>query len=192
MSVFEPRTVTVPIYGGDYHDRLDALEKKIRKAASEAAGLALTLDETPDNVALVEQYNALVAEAQEHRVDVVIKHLPRRVSKALRAQHPPRTAGVDGATEREAQGDALMGVNEETFREALIYGGQVTINGREVSYQSIVSPVLSSEDLDELSEGAFGKLYAEALELNYGFEVEDPKALSLRSPKIRENNETSS
>lgn len=178
MSLFEPRRKTVRIYGGDYHARLEELERRIYRAGEASDGRSVTLDETPEHVALIEEYNALVDEAAQHRVDVVVQQIPRSLSKELRKQNPPRVAGVDGATEREARNDAALGVNEETFREALVPA-------------SVVEPELSADDFDAMSEGAFTRLYNAALEVTYGY-VSDPKEMSLVSRPTPQSDETSS
>lgn len=192
MSLFTPRTATVHVYTGDYHDRLEAIQRRVIAAAEsvDKNGVA-RLGSKPEHVKLAEDYDELVAEAADHRVEVEITQLPRRVAKALRKAHPPRQAGQDGATEREARGDGVLGVNEETFAEALVCGGTVQIDGETIEYRSIVSPEMTPGDFDALSEGAFGVLYRTALDLNYGF-VSDPKEGSLASRLTQKSDETSS
>lgn len=176
MSIIEPRTAIVRVYVGDFHDRLAELERRAIMAAQSYDGAVLTLDETPEHLAIAAEYDALAAEAPKHRVEIKLQQIGRRASKELRAQHPPRVAGENGATEQQARGDMVMGVNEETFKDALVRA-------------SIVEPDLSDDDLDNLSEGAFNALYGAALELTYGF-VTDPKADSLVSRLTRRSDET--
>lgn len=192
MSLFQPRTETVHIYGGDYHSRLEALQARVIAAAEsvDSNGVA-RLGSKPEHVQLAEEYDALAAEAAEHRIDVTVQQIPRRVAKALRKAHPPRQIGQDGVTEREARGDGVLGVNEDTFSEALVCGGTIEIDGTPVEYRSVVEPEMEPDDFDALSEGAFGVLYRAALDLNYGF-VTDPKEGSLASLLTQKNDETSS
>jgi hypothetical protein len=190
MSLFEPRTETVRVYGGDYHDRLEHLQRRIFEAAEsvDSNGVA-RMGEKPEHIKLAEEYDALKEEAAEHRIEVKIQQIPRRVAKALRKAHPPRQIGDEGVTEREARGDAVLNVNEETFAEALVCGGTVEIDGTPVEYRSIVEPEMGPGDFDALSEGAFGVLYRTALDLNYGF-VTDPKEASLASLLSQKNDAT--
>jgi hypothetical protein len=78
----------------------------------------------------------------------------------------------------QARGDLVMGVNEETFKDALVRA-------------SVISPEMTEDDFDNLSEGDFTVLYSTALDLTYGV-PEDPKAASLVSRLTRANSETSS
>jgi hypothetical protein len=192
MSLFQPRTETVHIYIGDYHSRLEAKQREVVEAAEsvDRNGVA-RMGSKPEHVKLAEEYEALVAEAADHRIEVTVQQVPRRVAKALRKAHPPRQIGDDGVTEREARGDGVLGVNEETFAEALVCGGTVEIDGQPVEYRSVVEPEMAPEDFDALSEGAFGVLYRTALDLNYGF-VTDPKEGLLASLLTQRSDETSS
>lgn len=178
-SIFEPRTVTVHVYVGDYHDRLAKLEREVLEAADSYDGRTAALDETPEHLELAQRYDDLAAEAPEHRVEVKLQALGRRQSKELRAKHPPREARTAiGVTDLQARGDLILGVNEETFKDALVRA-------------SVVEPAMTEDDFDNLSEGAFTALYAAALDLTYGV-AEDPKAASLVSRLTRANSETSS
>lgn len=175
-SIFEPRTATVNVYVGDYHDRLDHLERRVLEAADSFDGRSATLDETPEHLALAAEYDALAAEASKHRVEVTLRALGRKQSKELRAAHPPRSG--DSATDMQVRGDLVMGVNEETFKDELVRA-------------SVIAPEMTEDDFDNLSEGAFSVLYATALDLTYGV-PEDPKAASLVSRLTQANSETSS
>lgn len=199
MTVFKSRTATVHVYMGDYHDRIQQLQRRIAEAAESVEGNVARMGSKPEHVRLAAEYDALVAEASEHRIELTLENLPRRISKALRRLHPPRLAGDPGVTEREARADAVMGVNEETFAEALVRGGTITLNGQEIAYRTIVAAHgpdgadldLADDDFDAMSEGAFGVIYRKALDLNYGF-VTDPKEISLASLLNQVNDKTSS
>lgn len=148
MSI-QPRTSTVTIYQGDYIDRIRLLERKA-EAAREAAGTVRTLDEVPEYLTLAAEHDALVAEAESSAVHVVVRALRRSEWKALVAEHPPRD---------DNKGDAAVGVNEDTFKDALV----------------AASVELTADDLDNLSDIDFDRLYFAAFGLNRA-PVADPKA----------------
>lgn len=188
MAIFQPRTEQVRMYGGDYavrieeHDaRLDELAKRIIAASPESKGPVRRMGQTSETVQLAADYEAereartaTIEEAKQHSPVVTVQQLPRSVGKALRKAHPPRKAGVNGATDRDERNDYVMGVNEETFKEAIVRGGEVSLNGQMVTYRTVVDPELDDDDWEALSEGQFLHLYQVALKLNYGF-VSDPK-----------------
>lgn len=163
MSIIERRTATVTIFGGDYLDRIRHLERKA-EAAEKAAGPA-SLDEEPEYLQIAEEHDALVREAEASALHIVIGALPRKTWRDLVADHPPREGN---------QGDARMGVNEETFAEALVP-------------LSIVSPAIEPDDLEALSSADFERLYVTAFGLNR-MPVADPKA-SLVSRLTQKNDE---
>lgn len=168
MSIIERRTATVTIYPGDYLDRIRHLERKAE--AAERAASPATLDEAPESeyLDLARQHDDLVREAEEKALHVVIGALPRRTWRRLVDEHKPR---------EDHKGDAIAGVNEETFADALVP-------------LSIVSPALDDDDLDALSSADFERLYLTAFALNRA-PVADPKA-SLVSRLTPKNDETSS
>lgn len=167
MTVIQPRTSVVTIYQGDYLDRIQHLERKAQ-AAREAADAAPRMnDEVPDYLRLAEEHDALVQEAEESAVRITLRALRRSEWKALVAEHPPR----DGN-----KGDAAVGVNELTFKDALVPA-------------SIIEPAeFGEDDLDCLSDADYDRLYYTAFALNRG-SVAAPKA-SLVSRMSRESDET--
>jgi len=189
-DLIKPRTAVVTIYAGDYLDRIRHLEQRAEAAkdASADAGPRMN-DEVPEYLELAREHDALVAEAEESAVHVRVQALGRRHWKALVAAHPPRKAG-DGVSEDEAKFDAANGVNVDTFKDALVYGGEVEVNGEKVEYRTIVEPDLSPEDLDKLSDVDFDRVYFTAFSLNR-VPAADPKA-SLVSRLTQTNDETSS
>lgn len=160
----QPRTSTVVIYQGDYIDRIRLLERKAEAAREAAEGAPRTLDETPDYLALAEEHDALVREAEESAVHVVVRALRRSEWKALVAEHPAREGH---------KGDEAVGVNEETFKDALV----------------AASVDLTADDLDNLSDVDFDRLYFAAFALNRA-PVADPKA-GLVSRMTQQSDETS-
>lgn len=155
MTTFEPRTAVVTIFQGDYLDRIRFLEQKYQAAVeSEKSGPPRMNDEVPESVGLAEEHKALVAEAEATALNVTLKALGRKAWRALVAQHPPR----DGNDE-----DKAVGVNEETFKDALIAA-------------SVVAPDLSEDDLDALADTDNDALYYTAFGLNRS-RVVGPKVL---------------
>ena len=202
---FQPRTAVVTIYGGDYLDRIrhleqraEALEETIKAAKEDEASQPRLQHEIAESVRLAEEHDkivdqrdALVAEAEGQATHYRVQHLGRRVWKALTAMHPPRTVEKDKVSETDARSDARSGLNDETFKEALIYGGTVEVNGVPTPYASIVEPEgVTPEELDKLADVDFDRLYLTAFSLNRGM-APDPKA-SLVPRLTQKNDETSS
>lgn len=150
MTTIQPRTATVAIYQGDYLDRIQHLERKAEAAREAAEATTRTLDEIPEYLALAEEHDKLVAEAEASAARVVVKALKRSEWKALVAEHPPR---------EDHKGDAAVGVNEDTFKDALV----------------AASVDLDADDLDTLSDVDFDRLYYTAFALNRA-PASDPKA----------------
>lgn len=167
MSAFQSRQAVVTIFQGDYLDRIQHLERKAKAAAEAEARSTLAVD-AAESYRLAQEHDALVAEAEESAVHVKVQALRRSAWKALIAEHPPREGNKD---------DEAVGVNEDTFKDALVA-------------ESIVEPAdLSLEDLDELSDVDFDRLYYAAFTLNRA-PVADPKA-NLASQMTRESDATS-
>lgn len=168
MVTIEPRTSIVTIFQGDYLDRIRHLEQRHAAAvkAEKAAGPRV-LSEVPESHTLAEEHAALVEEAEASALDVVLKALGRKAWRELVAQHPPREGH---------EGDKEVGVDESTFKDALISA-------------SIVSPEMSEDDLDLLSDADNDRLYLTAFALNRGMAA-GPKALPA-SPPNPENDKTS-
>ncbi len=192
MSIIKPRTAVVTIYQDDYLDRIRHLEQRAEAARESVdAQLPRIQSEVPEYMRLAEEHDALVKEAEESAVDVRVQALPRKVWKALAAAHPPRVFAEDGTvTKADTESDAAAGVNIDAFRDALVYGGKITVDGTATSYQSIVEPTLGSKDIDEFSDIDFDRIYFAAYKLNR-IPDSDPKA-SLVSRLTPKNDETSS
>lgn len=149
-----PRTSVVTIFQGDYLDRIRHLEAKYAAAVESEKSAPRMLSEVPESMGLAAEHEALVAEAEGTALDITVQALGRKAWRALVAEHPPRE-GVDS--------DVLVGVNESTFKDPLIS-------------VSIVSPVLSEDELDQLSDADNDRLYLTAWALNRGTPA-GPKAL---------------
>lgn len=112
MTTIQPRTASVTIFQGDYLDEIEHLRRKVEATQSaEEGGPPRTLDEVPASVALIEQHDALVTEAEEASITVKVRNLGRKSYHDLKVKHPPRD---DNAS------DANLGCNEDTFFDELV------------------------------------------------------------------------
>lgn len=191
-DIIKPRTDVVTIYPGDYLGRIRHLEQQAEAAKDAVDGdLPRLNDEIPEYYQLAQQHDDLVREAEEQATHIRVQALPRKVWKALAAAHPPRVLNDEGTVSKaDAAADAAAGVNIDSFRDALVYGGTVEINGQEKSYRTIVEPELTGDDIDALSDIDFDRVYFTAFHLNR-VPGADPKA-SLVSRLTPKNDETSS
>jgi hypothetical protein len=193
VTTFKPRTAVVTIYTDDYLDRIRHLEQRIeaveeaidraRKAEKSSATPRLNHEDSGvgelerQHDQLFDEYEQLVAEAEAEAVQVRLGALPRKTWRSLVTEHPPRQVGADGVTEQQARSDALSGVNDVTFKDALVP-------------MSIVEPAVTEDDLEALSDIDFDRLYLAAFALNRGT-VADPKASPV-SRLTQTSDETSS
>jgi hypothetical protein len=166
MASVEPRTSVVTIYGGDYLDRLRHLEQQHKAAVESERSSSRLLADDAQSPAIAAEHERLKAEAEETALHVTLRALGRKAWRALVEEHPPRP----GVTS-----DSDVGVNEATFKEALVPA-------------SIVSPELSEDDLDAISDIDWDRLYFTAFALNRS-PAASPKALV--SPTSPESDETS-
>jgi hypothetical protein len=175
----QPRTAVITIYGGDYLDRIRHLERLAEAAKDDAEDQGPRINsDVPEYLELARQHDDLVREAEASALHVRVRALGRREWKALVAEHPPRVAGKDGATEDQAKSDALSGVNDETFKDALVAASVIEPEG------------ITPEDLDQLADIDYDRIYLRSFALNRGA-APDPKA-SLVSRLTQKNDETSS
>lgn len=173
---FKPRTAKIPLFSGDYQQRVEMLDAELdaaRKAAEKAKSLAvarLLSDGEPGEaedarVAELEaEREALTAEAEENG-EVTIATVSalgkkdgepgRKRWSRLVAEHPPRDG--DDVPESIKAGDKALGVNEESFADAL-----VPLSVVEISDPNIEIPDL----LDDLSSAQFDLLFTVAFSLN--------------------------
>jgi len=178
-NTIQPRTAVVEIFTGDYLDRLRLLEREAEAAkdAAEDAG-PRTNDEIPTWLTKAREYDALRDEAKAAALNIRVRALGRREWKTLIAAHPPQTVKDDKVTEAKERSDALSGVNDDTFKDALVEASVIEPEG------------ITLEDLDQLSDVDFDRLYLTAFSLNRGT-APDPKA-SLVSRLTQTSAETSS
>lgn len=173
---FTPRTAKVPLFSGDYQQRVEMLDADLdaaRKAAEKAARAIeprmLTQgppgEEEAARVAELEaEREALVTEAEANGECVIATvqalgkqdGVPgRKRWSNLVAEHPPRDG--EDVPEQIREGDKALMVNEESFAEAL-----VPLSVVELSDPDIAIPDL----LDDLSSAQFDLLFNVAFALN--------------------------
>lgn len=116
----------------DLERQLEEADAKHRASGSLAGG---------DRVELAQQMEDVRARMKSHTVDFRLRALPRRRWTALVAAHPPREGN---------ERDGMLGLNEETFFEAMV---------RECT----VEPILDDDDWqtlldDALSDAQWGML----------------------------------
>lgn len=148
MTTIQPRQAVVTIYQGDFIDRIRHLERQALAAVEAEGSAPRMLSEVPESHRIAEEHDELVKEAEESAIHVRVQALGRRAWKALVAEHPPRE-GNDG--------DKTVGVNEETFQEALVA-------------VSIAEPVMdeagTTQFIDSVADADFMRIYYTAFALN--------------------------
>ena len=183
---FQRRTLKVPLYGGDWQQRINnalaavaAAEKKYhdakkRESTSSAPRL---LHEMPESETLkvewdqrIAEHDALVAEADEAgKLVVTLQALRRREWANMLAKHPPRTD--ESVPEDKRKMDAEIGANDDTLAEDLVPASIIDLS----------EPDLSVDDLlDGVSAAQWDLLYGAAFALNRDV-GSAPKALSSRT-----------
>ena len=161
-TVLNALTATVTLYQGDDLAAIEELRVAAERAKS--SGPAMLGEKSP-----AQEHDDFVEEAEGRAVKVVLKALPRKVWRSLVALHPPRD---DNA------GDAAMGVNDETFGEALVAA-------------SLASPTFASDSdrdafADSLRDADFERVYATAFALNRGKSAAPKADLSSRLSQTSE------
>ena len=168
MLNIELETKQVIVYTGDFRDRIDRLAAQVR-AAAESEQNPQRGGGKSEAAQLKAEHNALVEEAKEKALVFTLRALRRDEWQKLVNAHPPRQGNED---------DAAVGINEDTFKEALLPA-------------SIVEPEgVTADDLMGLKAGDYDRLYITAFGLNR-MAGSDPKAFP-DSPSSLENAATSS
>ena len=188
MPIFKPRSATLPLYGGDYQQRIYDLERRIDEAEERerknGAEPRLLAEET-EVQRLTREHDALVAEADaEGRVVVTVQALRREQWSDLVTAHPPRTDESVPQEVRDA--DAAVGVNESTFAPALLAFDE---DGR-ATIASTDPHLATAELLREVSEVQFQMLYSMAFAVNRSMGAA-PKARGIGSQPSPSGAETS-
>lgn len=179
MSIFKPRTATLPLYGGDYQQRIYDLEQQLDAAETRARktkDAPLLLGEESEVDRLTREHDALVAEANaDGRLVVTVQALRREQWNDLVQAHPPRTD--ESVPEERRKGDEAVGVNEETFAPALLSFDR---DGRATIVDTGDPELSVAELLREVSDVQFQMLYALAFSVNRSL-GSAPKARSASS-----------
>lgn len=187
MTIIEPRTAIVPVYGGDYQDRLRHLDNQIEAALEAEKGQPpRMLDEIPRSQELIQQYNELAQEAEKKATYVKLRALRRRTEwRPLADEHPPRTG--DDVPESKRKSDERLGVNEETFREALVPAAIVDLTrGEETRLWSDLTEAEREEFLDVIADADFEALFINAYGLVNSFSSSPKVHASLPTQKSGE------
>jgi len=79
---------------GDIQLQIEEMERDLIKLRDEDGDLK-SLGGNPKAKALAEQINALIAEAQDSTIDVLLRALPRKAWADLVAKHPAKTDSVE-------------------------------------------------------------------------------------------------
>lgn len=183
---FKPRSIKIPLFGGDYQQRVDLLdvELDVARTAAEAAkkstAMRMLNEDAPGTsedarVAELEaEREALVAEAEENgEVTVVtLQALSKKDGKSGRrrwndlvSEHPPRD---------DNEADIELGINDSTFGEALVPLSIIDSSDQDLTVDDL---------LDEVSSAQFDLLYAVAFSLNRGV-GSSPKSLRKSPPSL--------
>jgi len=150
---------------GDIQLQIEGLERELIKIR-DADGELKSLGGNPEAKALAEQINALIAEAQDSTIDVLLRALPRKEWADLVAKHPSKVDGFE-------------------FDKDTIYNEAVPA--------CWVEPELDRETLDklldELTQGQWDQLVDSTAWLNRGDQRVPFSALASRT--LRNSGETS-
>lgn len=163
------RTDEVVLFQNDDQHRINALSKALEVAAT-ASDSPRRLGDDDDVVSAAQAYDEFVAKAAERGVRVALKAIPGRKWREHVAAHPPREKNED---------DVEWGFNHLALGDAVVPACVTTIDGQPAS----------QDDLDNLNDGDYSRVYAAVLRLNTG-RGPDPKA-SISATLRRTSPETS-
>jgi len=100
---------------------------------------------------IAERIEALRAEMVEHTIDFRLRAMQRPRWKAFVAAHPPRRADDGGVHER----DRSIGVNTETFFDALIRASVVEPELDDEDWSLLLDEKLTDRQVDQISDAAW-------------------------------------
>lgn len=173
MGKFQPRTMKVTLYQGDWQDRVDKARRAAEVADRSKGSEVRTMGEEPEHIRLAREHDAIKAEAEaEGAVVVTIQAVHRNAWSELLESNPPRTG--EEYPEHVREGDAALGVNDTALGEALV----------PKSIAAISDPDMTVDDLlDGISSAQFDLLYGAAFALNRGT-GSDPKDAPSLTPSL--------
>jgi hypothetical protein len=163
------RTDEVVLFQDDDQHELRALGKAVEAAAT-SSDSPRRLGDDDDVLAAAKAYDEFLEQAAERGTKVAIKAIPGKKWREHVAAHPPREKNED---------DAEWGFNHLTLGDAVVPECVTSIDGQPAS----------QDDLDNLNDGDYSKIYAAVLRLNTG-RGPDPKA-SISATLRRTSPETS-
>jgi len=145
------KTVQICMRGdllADFEDADRELVKARKRALDSLAGGG-------DLGAMAERIEALQAEIAENSWTFRLRALPHREFRALIGQHPPRIVkDEESGEERLDTRDMYVGVNTETFYDALIQASLVDPELDDVEFGDLVDKV-TDRQYDTLSDAAW-------------------------------------
>lgn len=145
------KTVEICLRGdllADFDEADRALTKAQKRSMESLAGGG-------DLGAMAERIEALQAEIAEHSYTFRLRALPHREWRALIGQHPPRVIKDAEGEERIDTRDMYVGINTETFYDALIRASLVEPDLDDVQFSELVDKI-TDRQYDELSDAAWG------------------------------------
>jgi hypothetical protein len=132
---------------GDLVAEFEALDRELAEAEKTVSN-SLAGNGTGD---LLDRMDALQAQMRESTATVRLRAMPKPAFRALVQSHPPRR---DPETNEMVDADKFLGVNGETFFDALIRACWVDPVLDDADWQQLVA-VLSDRQYDELSDAAW-------------------------------------
>jgi hypothetical protein len=136
---------------GDLVAEHEAAERELEQA-EKLADVLNSLDGGGNIGDLVDRIEALEAEMREHTYTFRMRALPKPQWRALLAAHPPRK-GEDG---EPLEQDKYVGVNQETFWDALIRACVVDPEMDEGDWQQLLGEKLNDSQYTDLTGAAWG------------------------------------
>jgi hypothetical protein len=101
---------------------------------------------------LVDQLDALTEQMRDHTYDVRLRAMPKPEFRALVAAHPPRRAEDSSEI---VERDRYVGVNSETFFDALIRACVVDPELDDAEWKTLLEETLTDKQFDALSDAAW-------------------------------------
>jgi hypothetical protein len=144
---------TVPIcLRGDLVAEFEDAERLL-EAASEHRNDSL--DGGGDVGELAERIEALREQMREDTYTFRLRALPKRDFRALVSDHPPRRVTNEAGDEEFHQQDRFLGVNFETFFDALIRASVVDPELDDADWVVLLQEKLTDKQYDKLADGSW-------------------------------------
>lgn len=142
------RTDEVVLFQNDDQHEINRLRLAIETAAT-SSKTPLRLGDDDDVVVAAEAYDAYVAVAAERGTRVTVENMPGRKWREHVAANPPRDKNED---------DAEWGFNYPALGEIVVPLCVTAIDGQPAT----------EDDIDNLNDGDFSRIYAAVLKVNTG------------------------